>query len=140
VLPQVLTGRTMVLLVGGLVVGFLIGQSNWKSIEAFYDPKGAIFRGALTLFLLEMGIRPGPGSPTSSGWGRSCSPSPSWCRCSTAHSAPGWAPSPRRPRETLVTAELAERILALVAAEYFPRYAVIAFAQTVEVVRGDKYA
>lgn len=60
VLPQVLTGRTMVLLVGGLVVGFLIGQSNWKSIEAFYDPKGAIFRGALTLFLLERGTGRGP--------------------------------------------------------------------------------
>jgi len=56
VLHEVLTGRTMVLLVGGLVVGFLSGPTHWSGIETFFDPKGAVFRGALTLFLLEMGI------------------------------------------------------------------------------------
>jgi hypothetical protein len=56
VLHEVLTGRTMVLLVGGLVVGFLMGSRNWADIEPFYDTKGAIFKGALCLFLLEMGV------------------------------------------------------------------------------------
>ncbi len=56
VLHEVLTGRTMVLLVGGLVVGYLMGAKNWGDIEPFYDTKGAIFKGALCLFLLEMGV------------------------------------------------------------------------------------
>lgn len=42
--------------------------------------------------------------------------------------------------ETLVTAEVAERILTHVAERYFADYAVIAYVDTVEVVRGDKYA
>jgi uncharacterized protein len=58
-LHEVLTGRTMVLLVGGLIVGFLIGEKNWKVIEPFYDTKGAIFRGALCIFMLEMGLLAG---------------------------------------------------------------------------------
>jgi hypothetical protein len=56
VLHEVLTARTMVLLVGGLIIGALIGHKNWEVIQPFYDSKGAIFRGALCLFLLEMGI------------------------------------------------------------------------------------
>jgi nitrogen regulatory protein P-II 2 len=35
---------------------------------------------------------------------------------------------------------VAERILARVAEEYFAHYAVIAWVEDVEVVRGDKYA
>jgi hypothetical protein len=58
-LHEVLTGRTMVLLVGGLIVGVLIGEKNWKTIEPFYDTKGAIFRGALCIFMLEMGLLAG---------------------------------------------------------------------------------
>ena len=58
-LHEVLTGRTMVLLVGGLIVGFLIGDKNWKVIEPFYDTKGAVFRGALCIFMLEMGVLAG---------------------------------------------------------------------------------
>lgn len=42
--------------------------------------------------------------------------------------------------ETLVSPEIAERILDHMAEHYFPHFAVVAFAQTVEVVRGDKYA
>jgi len=56
VLHEVLTARTMVLLVGGLVIGYLIGEKNWGDIEPFYDTKGMIFKGALCIFLLEMGI------------------------------------------------------------------------------------
>ena len=58
-LHEVLTGRTMVLLVGGLIVGFLIGDRNWQTIAPFYDTKGAVFRGALCLFMLEMGLLAG---------------------------------------------------------------------------------
>lgn len=56
VLHEVLTARTMVLLVGGLLVGVLMGEKNWQAIEPFYDSKGPVFKGALTLFILEMGI------------------------------------------------------------------------------------
>lgn len=58
-LHEVLTARTMVLLVGGLLVGFLIGDKNWSVIEPFYNTKGAVFRGVLCLFMLEMGILAG---------------------------------------------------------------------------------
>jgi hypothetical protein len=56
VLHEVLTGRTMILLVGGLLIGVAMGEANWKSVEGFFDTKGPVFRGALCLFLLEMGI------------------------------------------------------------------------------------
>ena len=59
VLHEVLTGRTMVLLVGGLVVGALAGEKGWEMVGTFYDSKGAVFRGALCLFLLEMGVLAG---------------------------------------------------------------------------------
>ncbi len=41
--------------------------------------------------------------------------------------------------ETVVSAEVADRILDHVARHYFPNYAVIAFVTAVEVVRGEKY-
>jgi len=56
VLHEILTGRTMVLLVGGLIIGALMGERNWSAIEGFFDTKQAIFRGVLCLFLLEMGV------------------------------------------------------------------------------------
>jgi hypothetical protein len=59
VLHEVLTGRTMVLLVGGLVIGALAGERGWEMVGPFYDSTGAIFRGALCLFLLEMGVLAG---------------------------------------------------------------------------------
>jgi hypothetical protein len=52
-LHEVLTGRTMVLLVGGLLVGYLMGERGWEQTRPFFE---APFKGALTLFLLEMGI------------------------------------------------------------------------------------
>jgi len=55
-LHEVLTGRTLVLLVGGLVVGFLMGERNWEAIQLLYDTKGSIFKGMLVVFLLEMGV------------------------------------------------------------------------------------
>ena len=41
--------------------------------------------------------------------------------------------------ETLVTEEVADRILAHVAEVYFPHFAVVAWVEDVEVVRGEKY-
>lgn len=55
-LREVLTGRTMVLLVGGLAIGALISPASWESLTPVFDTKSAIFKGALLLFLLEMGL------------------------------------------------------------------------------------
>lgn len=52
-LHKVLTGRTMILLVGGLIVGCLMGEAQWHTVQPFFEGG---FKGALTLFLLEMGI------------------------------------------------------------------------------------
>lgn len=52
-LREVLTARTMVLLVGGLLVGTLMGEKGWDQVKPFFD---APFKGALMLFLLEMGV------------------------------------------------------------------------------------
>lgn len=52
-LHEVLTGRTMVLLVGGLFIGLLIGEKHWHTVAPFFEGG---FKGALCLFLLEMGI------------------------------------------------------------------------------------
>jgi len=41
--------------------------------------------------------------------------------------------------ETVVSAAVADQVLAHVAKHYFPHYAVIAYLSTVEVVRGEKY-
>lgn len=42
--------------------------------------------------------------------------------------------------ETLVAPDVAHRIIAHVAEAYFPHFAVVAWVEDVEVVRGDKYA
>ena len=55
-LHEVLTARTMVLLVGGLFIGYLMGDKNWEAIAVFYDTKGPVFKGMLVIFLLEMGV------------------------------------------------------------------------------------
>lgn len=52
-LHEILTGRSMVLLVGGLVVGALAGDAGWNAVSPFFESG---FRGALMLFLLEMGV------------------------------------------------------------------------------------
>lgn len=52
-LREVLTGRTMLLLVGGLAIGWLMGERGWKSVASSFD---GCFKGALVLFLLEMGL------------------------------------------------------------------------------------
>lgn len=41
--------------------------------------------------------------------------------------------------DTLVAADVAQRIISHIATQYFPSYAVIAWVSDVAVVRGDKY-
>ncbi len=52
-LQEVLTGRSIVLLVGGLGVGLITGASGYQGIEPLFS---GLFPGILTLFLLELGI------------------------------------------------------------------------------------
>jgi len=52
-LHEVLTGRSNLLLVGGVLIGLLAGAEGVKPVAPFFvDP----FRGALTLFLIDMGL------------------------------------------------------------------------------------
>lgn len=53
VLHEVLAGRSMVLLVGGLLIGLAIGEQHYARIAPVYE---GLFTGVLMLFLLEMGI------------------------------------------------------------------------------------
>ncbi len=53
ILHEILTARSMILLVGGLVVGVLMGAKGYEPIKPFFETG---FKGALVLFLLEMGI------------------------------------------------------------------------------------
>lgn len=55
-LHEIVTGRAMVLLVGGLVIGAVVGKEGWASVAPFFEGG---FKGALTLFLLEMGALTG---------------------------------------------------------------------------------
>lgn len=53
ILQDIFTARSMILLVGGLVIGFLSGPKNYEPIKPFFESG---FKGALVLFILEMGI------------------------------------------------------------------------------------
>lgn len=53
---ELLTARSMVLLVGGMVIGFIIRYEGYASVKPFFDKGEWMFKGALTLFLLEMGL------------------------------------------------------------------------------------
>lgn len=55
-LHEVLTGRSVLLLAGGLVVGAVSGPTGYAKVEPFF---GGIFTGVLALFLLEMGALAG---------------------------------------------------------------------------------
>jgi len=52
-LHEVLAGRSILLLAGGLIIGWITGPSGFESISPFFQSG---FQGALALFLLEMGI------------------------------------------------------------------------------------
>lgn len=53
VIRDTLTGRSVILLLGGLVIGAIIGEKGFERISLVFDD---MFRGVLTLFLLEMGM------------------------------------------------------------------------------------
>lgn len=59
VLREVLTARTMVLLMGGLVVGYLMREAHWTPIAPFFDARAGAFKAVLTIFMLEMGLLAG---------------------------------------------------------------------------------
>jgi hypothetical protein len=50
---SVIRGRGILLLLGGMTIGFLATERQWHQIQPFYE---GLFRGMLMLFLLEMGI------------------------------------------------------------------------------------
>lgn len=52
-LHEVLTGSSIVLLTGGLVIGFIAGPDRFASVSPFFVSG---FQGALVLFLLELGM------------------------------------------------------------------------------------
>ncbi len=52
-LHEVLSGRSIVLLVGGVLIGLIASEEGIAKVEPFFV---AGFQGALTLFLLEMGL------------------------------------------------------------------------------------
>jgi hypothetical protein len=53
VLHEVLTSRSMILLVGGMLMGFLMGAHGYEPVRPFFEGG---FKGALTLLLLELGL------------------------------------------------------------------------------------
>jgi hypothetical protein len=50
---SVIRGRGILLLMGGMTIGYLATDGQWQQIQPFYE---GLFRGMLMLFLLEMGI------------------------------------------------------------------------------------
>lgn len=55
-LHEVLVGRSVLLLAGGLALGALTGASGYARVEPFF---GGLFVGILTLFLIELGVLAG---------------------------------------------------------------------------------
>ncbi len=52
-LHEILLGKSILLLLGGLVIGFMAGEQRMAPLDnVFHDP----FKGALAFFLLEMGL------------------------------------------------------------------------------------
>ena len=55
-LREILVGKSVLLLLGGLLIGALTGPTGYTRIEPFF---GALFVGILTLFLIELGTLAG---------------------------------------------------------------------------------
>lgn len=57
VVQETLTGRSVILLMGGLLIGMIIGEQGFTRIAVVFsqEPEG-LFRGVLVLFLIEMGM------------------------------------------------------------------------------------
>lgn len=59
-LHELVTGRAIVLLIGGLLIGLVAAPEGMKQVEPLF---GDLFKGALTIFLLEMGLVAGSKIP-----------------------------------------------------------------------------
>ncbi len=55
-LHEVATGKSIVLLVGGLVIGMLCGPARLADVQPFF---ASAFKGALCLFMIELGLATG---------------------------------------------------------------------------------
>ncbi|MFP5218759.1 MAG: sodium-dependent bicarbonate transport family permease [Actinomycetes bacterium] len=55
-LREVLTGKSVLLLIGGLTIGAITGASGYVAVEPFF---GGLFQGVLVLFLLDLGVMAG---------------------------------------------------------------------------------
>lgn len=53
VMHELLTGKGIILLLGGMGIGFLAGKPGYSEVAPLFD---APFKGVLTLFLLEIGL------------------------------------------------------------------------------------
>ncbi len=53
---EVVTGKSIVLLVGGLIIGFIVGEGGFAPVAPVFSD---LFRGALTIFLLGLGLEAG---------------------------------------------------------------------------------
>lgn len=50
---ELLTGKTVMLLIGGTLIGLVSGETGVRQVEPLF---GDLFQGALTIFLLELGL------------------------------------------------------------------------------------
>lgn len=55
-LHEVLAGKSILLLAGGMLIGVITGETGYSRVEPFF---GALFTGLLTLFLLQLGVQAG---------------------------------------------------------------------------------
>ncbi len=53
---ELLTGKSTVLLVGFLIIGYIMGKEGWEQVAPLFDLP---FKGVLTIFLLEAGLTAG---------------------------------------------------------------------------------
>lgn len=53
IIHELFTNKGTLLLVGGLIIGFLSGSKGYEQVSPLFD---GLFRGILTLFLLEIGL------------------------------------------------------------------------------------
>lgn len=55
-LHEVVTGKSIVLLIGGLLIGWLCGPAKLADVQPFF---ATAFKGALCLFMIELGLAAG---------------------------------------------------------------------------------
>ena len=134
-----------------------MGDKNWKTFEPFYDTKGAIFRGALCIFMLEMGLLAGARlgdvkkvGPFLLGFGMVMplihgALGASGCTLvdgrsdGSRHAHASDLPGANVRIETIVRPDVADRIMQHVSAEYFAHWSFIAYVVDVSVARSAKH-